>query len=206
MSGDAGHWNAAYESGDDSVSWRQKETPHSLGLVRSVSEPENSVVDIGGGSSLLAGELLADGYRDITVVDISDAGMEIARDRLGEVAAKVEWVVADLLEWDPARDFDVWHDRAVLHFLTEPDDRRRYAELLRRSVAAGGYAVIGVFAEDGPEQCSGLPVRRHTHEDVGELLGEDFESISATRQVHVTPSGAEQPFNWVIARRLDIDS
>lgn len=201
MSGDAGHWDAAYESGDESVSWRQKETPHSLGLIRSVSEPENSVVDIGGGSSLLAGELLADGYSDVTVIDISDTGMAIARERLGGDAGKIEWVVADLLDWRPGRSFDVWHDRAVLHFLTDPGDRRRYAELLREAVAPGGHAVIGAFAEDGPEQCSGLPVRRHTHEDIGELLGDGFKSISATRQVHVTPGGGEQPFNWVIARR-----
>lgn len=201
MSGRTEHWNAAYESGDESVSWRQKETPHSLGLIRSVSEPEGSVVDIGGGSSLLAGELLADGYGDLTVIDISDTGMAIARERLGEDAAKIEWVVADLLDWQPARTFDVWHDRAVLHFLTDPGDRSRYAELLRESVAPGGHAVIGAFAEDGPEQCSGLPVQRHTHEDIGELLGDGFKPISATRQVHLTPGGGEQPFNWVIARR-----
>lgn len=202
MTGDQQHWNAAYEGGDESVSWTQKETPHSLGLIRSVSEPGDSVVDIGGGSSALAGALLDDGYSDLTVVDISEAGMLIARQRLGERASAIEWIVTDLLTWQPDRTFDVWHDRAVLHFLTENADRHRYAELLRASVSPGGHAVIGAFAEDGPERCSGLPVRRHTHEDIGELLGDDFDSISATRQTHVTPGGTEQPFNWVIARRL----
>ncbi|MBI5309955.1 MAG: class I SAM-dependent methyltransferase [Actinobacteria bacterium] len=202
MPGLKDHWNAAYASGDDSLSWRQKETPHSLGLIRSISEPADSVVDIGGGSSSLAAELLADGYRDVTVLDISDTGLAIARERLGDRAADVDWIATDLLDWSPARSFGVWHDRAVIHFLTDAKDRLRYSELLHDCVEAGGHAVIGAFAEDGPEQCSGLPVRRHTHEDIGELLGDDFESISAARQIHVTPSGNQQPFNWVIARRL----
>ena len=135
---------------------------------------------------------------DLTVLDLSVVALDTARRRL-EDPAGVEWVEADLLTWQPTRTWDAWHDRAVLHFLTEDTDRVRYVEQLRTALRPGGAFVIGTFAEDGPTQCSALPVRRHSPRDLLELLG-DVEVIEQRRHVHRTPGDADQAFNWVAGR------
>lgn len=201
MAADAGHWNTAYAEKGATVSWHQTQATTSLNLIAEVAAPEASVVDVGGGASTLVDGLLDRGHRDITVLDLSQVALDAARDRLGERGASVTWRAGDLLAWQPDRTYDVWHDRAVLHFLVGEPDRARYAELAARAVAPGGHAVIGTFAPDGPEQCSGLPVRRHSADDLTGLLAERFVPVRSAREEHRTPSGNVQPFTWLVARR-----
>lgn len=205
MSGDpdprAAHWDRAYAEKGDAVSWHQERASISLALIAEVAQPDASVVDVGGGASPLVDALLDRGHRDVAVLDLSRVALDAARARLGARAAAVRWIAGDVLAWSPGRTFDVWHDRAVLHFLVEEPDRSRYAELAARTVAVGGHIIIATFAPDGPERCSGLPVRRQAPEDVAALLAGAFEPVTTRREEHRTPSGALQPFTWLVARR-----
>ena len=202
MSEGAAHWDAAYERGANQVSWFEDEARTSLDLIaRAAVAPDTPVIDVGGGASPLTAELLDLGHTDLTVLDISQAALDAARARLGSRAAQVGWIRSDLRAWRPARDYGLWHDRAVLHFLTDPGDQRHYAALVARALAAGGHAVIGTFALDGPERCSGLPVTRHSPESLAGLLGDDFETIVAQHHTHTTPGGSRQAFTWIVARR-----
>lgn len=144
-------------------------------------------------------QLLRRGHRDVAVLDISAVALDEARGRLGDPEC-VEWIERDLLVWEPSRRWSVWHDRAVLHFLVDDDDRASYVGLLRRSLDPGGAFVVGVFAEDGPTECSGLPVRRSSAVDLVELFG-DVEIVAQLRHVHRTPGGTDQPFNWFAGRQ-----
>jgi SAM-dependent methyltransferase len=162
-----------------------------------------SVIDVGGGASTLVDSLLARGHRDISVLDLSSEALAEARRRTAGRGADVDWLVGDVREFDPERRWDVWHDRAAFHFLVDAGERRRYVEALADGLAQDGLVVVATFADDGPTQCSGLPVERY---DAGRLFEElsavlPLELIAAERQVHVTPSGSEQPFTWIVARR-----
>jgi SAM-dependent methyltransferase len=197
---DPGHWNDRYESiGADRVSWFEDRPAVSLELLAALGVgPQHAVIDVGGGAASLVDHLLAAGHSDVTVLDVSAVALGEARTRLGDPAG-VTWIEADLLGWRPGRRWDVWHDRAVLHFLTDDSDRATYLDLLRRALVPGGGFVIGTFAEDGPTQCSGLPVRRHSTEDLLDLLG-DVEVVEQRRHVHRTPGDADQAFNWIAGR------
>lgn len=202
MRAGAEHWEAAYSGGDASVSWYQPEARTSLKLIKAAAGPDASVIDVGGGSSTLVDGLVASGYRKITVLDLADNGLAISRHRLGPAAVQVDWIVANILEWRPSERCDVWHDRAVLHFLTKEDERTQYLDTLHSALEIGGHAVIGTFAEDGPERCSGLEVRRYSPEDLRTFLGPDFEFVSEMHELHETPGGNQQSFNWLTARRI----
>jgi trans-aconitate methyltransferase len=145
--------------------------------------------------------LLDRGFCAITVLDIAEAALEVARRRLGPRGQAVDWQVADIRRWRPEGPYDLWHDRAVFHFLTEPEDRAAYMATLNEAVRPGGWVVLASFAPDGPETCSGLPVRRYDAAGLAEELGEGFELVRQMRERHVTPSGAEQPFTWTLFRR-----
>ena len=160
--------------------------------------PRDSVIDIGGGASRLVDHLLEQGHTDVAVLDLSAVALREAQRRLGDPEG-VEWIDDDLLVWEPMRRWSVWHDRAVLHFLTDDEDRISYVARLRRALEPGGAFVIGVFAQDGPTECSGLPVRRSTPEELVELVG-DVEVVAELHHVHRTPGGADQPFNWIAGR------
>jgi hypothetical protein len=190
-------WNAAYGEGDRTRSWYQAEARVSLELIQVAGGVDRSVVDVGGGASVLVDELLAAGYRDVTVVDISAIGLDLARSRLGPSADEVTWSVTDLLTWSPARTFDVWHDRAVLHFLTRAGEVERYREVLLSATHPGSEVVIGTFGLSGPEQCSGLPVQRYNSDGLAGALGIGFELLQSFTQVHTTPAGGQQAFQWV---------
>jgi SAM-dependent methyltransferase len=198
--GDTAHWDARYETiGAVSVSWHQDRPVPSLELLAALGVgPGQSLLDVGGGASNLVDHLLADGYDDIGVLDLSSVALDVAKTRVGTTSA-VSWIAHDLLTWRPARTWDVWHDRAVVHFLLDDADRDRYAQTMRSVVPPGGAIVIGAFAEDGPTECSALPVRRHSSSDLRALVG-DAEVVEQRREVHHTPSGASQPFNWIAAR------
>jgi SAM-dependent methyltransferase len=195
------HWDQVWSTRDPKeVSWFQAEAAMSLELIASVVAPTASVVDVGGGASTLVDGLLARGHDDLAVLDVSAAALAQARLRLGDRADAVDWVVADVTAWTPARRYDLWHDRAVLHFLVEPGDQAAYAAVVGAAVAPGGHVVIGTFAPDGPEQCSGLDVCRHDAASVMALLPDRFRLIDERRETHLTPAGGEQRFSWVVAQ------
>lgn len=197
------HWNDAYAGGGRDVSWFQSQAAVSMVLIKSVaSASDTPVIDIGGGASVLVDNLLAARFTDVSVLDVSELGLEVARERLGDAAKDVDWIACNLLNWLPPRRYGVWHDRAVLHFLTAADDRVHYRKTLLAALRPGGHAVIGVFAEDGPERCSGLEVRRYSQDDLTQLLGDAFAIVDRRRETHRTPGGNPQPFNWVVARRV----
>lgn len=197
---DPAHWNDLYETADPrSVSWYEKRPATSLELLAALRVgTDQSIIDIGGGTSTLVGHLLAAGHRDLTVLDISAAALDSSRARLGDPPS-VTWIEGNLLTWEPSRRWDVWHDRAVLHFLTDDQDRARYRALLHRSIGPRGVFVIGTFAEDGPTKCSGLPVRRYSAQELLDLAG-NVEVVEQRRVTHLTPAGVEQPFNWIAGR------
>jgi 2-polyprenyl-3-methyl-5-hydroxy-6-metoxy-1,4-benzoquinol methylase len=197
------HWETVYTTkGENEVSWYQEDPAPSLDLIELARPaPESAIVDIGGGASRLVDSLLARGFRRVTVLDLSEAALETARARLGERAAGVEWVAADVTKWTPAHAFDIWHDRAAFHFLTDPADRSAYLARLRQAVRPGGHVIIGTFAIDGPEKCSGLPVDRYDAASLTKELGEGFELVGSRRQDHVTPWNATQRFQFCIFRR-----
>jgi trans-aconitate methyltransferase len=198
----ATHWDAAFAGGDEQRSWYQARPSESLRAIEHVApDRDGPILDVGGGSSGLSGALLAAGYRDLTVLDVSQAALSLAQSRLGESAERITWITADLLAWRPPRRYVVWHDRAVLHFFVDADDRRDYVQTLREALAPGGYAIIAGFAPTAPEQCSGLPVRRSSPDDILDLLGREFITFERGVRIHTTPSNRDQPFTWLTARR-----
>ena len=186
----------------DEVSWFQRDPAVSRDLIQRVAPDRSSrIIDVGGGASTLADALLAAGYSALTVLDIAGGGLAQARARLGEIAGRVQWMAGDVRTIDLlAAAFDVWHDRAVFHFLTDPRDRAAYARQLRTAVRPGGHAIVATFAEDGPERCSGLPVVRYSPEALRLELGEPFELIDSVRERHTTPSGSSQSFVYCLLR------
>jgi hypothetical protein len=195
------HWDAAYrDRGTTGVSWYQPTVSVSLRLIHQLEVPKDSVViDIGGGASLLTDSLVADGFSDLSVLDVSGVALDALRQRLPP-EAPVTLIHADLLTWEPDRRYDLWHDRAVFHFLVETDDKKRYVDLLHLALRPGGTVVLGTFASDGPEYCSGLPVARYGPGELVDALGTDVEVLALDREDHVTPVGVIQPFTWVAAR------
>jgi SAM-dependent methyltransferase len=198
----AARWDKAYAQGDTICSWFQDAPEMSLRMLDAAGvTPADSVIDVGGGASPLAGALLRRGFEDVTVLDISAAAMEHARRRLGPRADQVHWLTADIRSWRSARRFAAWHDRAVFHFLTAEPDRQDYRRTLAAATAPGAVVVIGCFAPDGPQQCSGLPVARYGPGDFAAELGPYWELVAQDREEHATPAGAAQPFTWAALRR-----
>lgn len=199
------HWEEVYRTkAPDEVSWYQRHSELSLALIRDAAPgPDAALLDVGGGAATLVDDLLADGFRNVSVLDISAAALFRARERLGEAAERVRWIEADVLEYAfSPRSVDVWHDRAAFHFLTSPNDRRRYVEQLHRALKPRGDAIIASFAEDGPERCSGLEVRRYSPESMQAELGEEFRLRKHVREIHTTPAGKEQSFVYCVFVKL----
>ena len=197
------HWDAVYNhKAADQVSWYQRQPQPSLQWIERLA-PQRSlrILDVGGGASLLVDALVVAGYRDLTVLDLSAAALNTARQRLGKCSEGVRWIAADILDVSlHPSGFDLWHDRAVFHFLMEPCDRRRYVELVQRSLRPEGHLVLATFAEVGPERCSGLPVQRHGVDSLRQALGDTLELLEHQRVIHYTPSGAEQRFLYTAWR------
>ena len=192
------HWENIYSTkGEAEVSWFQETPTPSLELLALVgARPTSAIADIGGGASRLVDCLLEKGFERITVLDLSAEALAVARKRLGEKAGEVKWIVADATRWEPPRLYDVWHDRATFHFLTNEEEQRAYIDRLKRGLRVGGHVIIGTFAPDGPEKCSGLPVARHSAESLAALLGEAFTLVDSRRHEHITPWGATQKFHF----------
>lgn len=205
----AEHWEHVYRSKDSTqVSWFQPEAVLSRRLVETLSpERSSAVIDVGGGASTLVEGLLAAGYSALTVLDLSASALAITQGRLGPRAAQVQWRAENILEAElPAGHFDVWHDRAVFHFLTERGDRERYVAQVRRALRPGGLLLIATFAEDGPTRCSGLSVARYSAAELHAECGADFILLESHRELHVTPAGATQAFTYCACRLRDARS
>lgn len=199
--GGANSWNSVFESRTEAErSWSQPLPQPSLDLIRAVTTTDASVVDVGGGSSRLVDHLLASGYHDITVLDVAAAALAEAAARLPS-DAPIHWVVTDLLQWHPPRQYTVWHDRAVFHFVVDEAQQRRYVEIATQAVRPGGHLVVATFAPGGPEQCSGLPVQQWSAESLGDRFAGAFELEWNDTIMHTTPSGGAQPFTWAMLRR-----
>jgi 2-polyprenyl-3-methyl-5-hydroxy-6-metoxy-1,4-benzoquinol methylase len=197
------HWRNVYETkGATGVSWFQHSPEPSLRMIRKTGLRVGSrAIDVGGGASSLVDRLLDDGFH-MTVLDIADNALDIARSRLGARAKDVNWIAADITQWRPIGTFDLWHDRAVFHFLTEPEQRLGYMAALKASLAPSGWVVMATFAPTGPERCSGLPVHRWSPTELAAELGNAFQLVESAEEAHETPSGSRQLFTWTLFHRV----
>jgi len=198
------HWETIYRTKPTSeVSWFQPEAKKSLELIRRVAPERGApIVDVGGGASVLADDLLVAGYTDITVLDLARSALDSARARLGAAASeRVQWLEADVRTAQlAAARYAVWHDRAVFHFLTEAEDRARYVAQVSQAVRPGGYVIVATFADDGPTRCSGLPVHRYSTEALHDEFGSEFRLVASERENHETPGGEIQAFIYCLCR------
>ncbi len=197
------HWEGVYETkAETEVSWFQERPATSLALIAATGlGPDARMVDVGGGASRLVDHLVEKGWRSVTVLDIAAAALDRARRRLGERANLVQWLVADVTAWSAPPSFDLWHDRAVFHFLTEPADRAAYAKTMAAAVPSGGHAIVGTFALDGPERCSGLPIQRYDADGLAGQFSAHFDLADARTEDHLTPAGKVQKFQFCRLRR-----
>lgn len=198
------HWNEVYRTkGDSETSWFEAAPALSLALIEAVDGAPNLwVIDVGGGTSHLVDELVTRGFDGVAVLDLSEAALAAAKKRLGDRAAHVEWIAADVTTWEPEHQFDIWHDRAAFHFLTEAADRAAYVAIARRALRIGGHLIIGAFALDGPEKCSGLPVMRYSAERLAKTIGSGFRLVESRDYVHWTPWGDSQHFVFCRFERI----
>ena len=192
------HWQQFHDSkAEDQCSWFQAKPETSLQLIQDAGLPPSArIIDVGGGASRLIDNLLDAGYSQLGVLDIAEGGMAKARGRLGAIADGVQWVVADVTRYEPETPWDLWHDRAVFHFLVDAADRKRYRQVLEGAVAPDGHVIIATFGPNGPERCSGLPVVRYGAEELSAELGSAFALRKSVIEDHRTPSGAVQQFSY----------
>ncbi len=198
------HWDNIYQTKEPTqVSWYQEHPKISLGLIaRTNVRPTDHIIDVGGGTSTLVDHLLANGYQSVTVLDVSPQALQRARQRLGAQANNVTWLEGDITQINLSpQAYAIWHDRAVFHFLTQPGDRQRYIDGVRRAVRPGGHVIVATFAPDGPARCSGLEVMRYSPDSLHSEFGQDFELVDSANETHHTPFGAEQKFMYCYCRR-----
>lgn len=199
------HWEKVYTSKSETeVSWFQEHAYLSLKFIRDANIPKSaSIIDVGGGASTLVDDLLTNGYQHLTVLDLSGAAMLTAKARIGEYADEVKWLEADILTAElPTHAYDVWHDRAVFHFLTTENERHAYVQKVLQTVKPGGLVIIATFAEDGPTRCSGLPVMRYSANELHSEFGEPFELLGHEKESHHTPDGNDQKFVYCFCRKV----
>lgn len=206
MTGRQEHWDGVYSArSEDELTWFEASPSISLELVTKYLPPGQAMIDIGAGASRLVDVLLDLGFHQLAVLDLSHSALEISRQRLGVLGEGVDWIEADVTTWQPDREYAVWHDRAVFHFLTETEGRKAYANAMSKSLRPDGIAIIATFADDGPEKCSGLPVVRYTPEELAKeldrLVPGQFERVSSQRHVHITPKGNRQNFQYSVFRK-----
>lgn len=199
------HWSAVYaRKPAEALSWYQRHAELSLRLIRDTGVGRDArIIDVGGGASTLVDDLLDAGYTNVSVLDVSPSALAAARERLGDARARrVDWIEADITNAPlPADTFDVWHDRAVFHFLIDERDRAAYVDAVLRSVKSGGHVIVATFAEDGPERCSGLPVVRYRPDALHAEFGEAFTLLAHEREAHHTPGGIVQQFVYCYCRK-----
>jgi len=198
------HWEQVYTTKpENGVSWFQEHAHQSVELIaRADASKEARIIDVGGGASPLVDDLLANGYQHVSVLDLSEAALAASRARLGERASSVSWLPGDITKVKLARHaYDVWHDRAVFHFLTTREEREAYVNAVLRAVRPGGHVIVATFAEDGPEKCSGLPVMRYSADGLHAEFGTPFALLKQEREEHHTPFGTVQKFIYCLCRK-----
>ena len=198
------HWQNIYkEKNPLEVSWYQKKPNLSLDLIRKTGVSSNdAIIDVGGGSSILVDYLLKEGFKNLSVLDISENSLASARERLGDDANSIEWIETDITEFKPLQKFSVWHDRAVFHFLTGKSDRKKYVEVLKEGLHSGGYLVIAAFSIGGPKKCSGLDIVQYDAIKLFAELGNNFELVEEKKEIHVTPTNKKQNFTYFLFVRI----
>ena len=197
------HWEHIYETkAPTRVSWYQEHAQFSIEYIQKTGiRKTDHIIDVGGGASTLVDDLIAADFQHITVLDVSANALQLARQRLGTRAADVNWIEADITQVDlPEQAYDLWHDRAVFHFLTQPADRQRYIDIVRRAVRVDGHVIVATFAPDGPDRCSGLEVVRYNPESLHSEFGDGFDLVDSTNETHHTPFGTEQKFIYCYCR------
>ncbi|MBA3890799.1 MAG: class I SAM-dependent methyltransferase [Gemmatimonadaceae bacterium] len=198
------HWEGVYETkAPDAVSWFQSTAARSLALIRRAA-PDHAgpIIDVGGGASVLVEELLDEGYRDVTVLDLAGSALAVARRRIGPASDQVHWMEGDVRSASlPQSHYAVWHDRAVFHFLVDAADREQYRRQLAEALRPDGHAIVATFAEDGPTKCSGLPVRRYSVEELSKEMAPGFRLVASEREGHDTPMGTTQSFIYCLFKR-----
>jgi 2-polyprenyl-3-methyl-5-hydroxy-6-metoxy-1,4-benzoquinol methylase len=199
------HWNDVYSNKSEAeLSWHQDDPSVALDIMKKAGvTTKSAVIDIGAGTSRLMERLLDLGLDDLSALDLSESALAVVRARLGEREKSVKWIVADITKWEPTQTYDVWHDRAVLHFLVKCEDRISYIQRLSQCVAPGGHAIIATFASDGPEKCSGLPVARYSPTSLAETLAADFSLVTHQFHLHYTPWGTQQSFQYSLFRKVN---
>jgi SAM-dependent methyltransferase len=197
------HWEKIYKTKDpDAVSWYRSHLDRSLALIEAASTDRAArIIDIGGGESTLVDDLLARGYHNLTILDVSQTALDVTRARLGEAAKQVDWICADVTQAHlPAHAFDIWHDRAVFHFLTAQEQRQAYVKLATRAVRTGGHVIVSTFGPEGPTKCSGLDVVRYDAESLHGEFGKRFRLVQSSKELHQTPFGTTQQFLYCYCR------
>jgi len=199
MSDNKSRWDTTYSTkGEAAVSWYQPGQMLSTELIKAAAPSiSSSIIDVGGGTSRLVDDLLAAGYSDLSVLDISEVALLKTKERLGSASDKLAWIVSDITNWQPAREWDVWHDRAVFHFLTEEHSQDAYLSAMGKATKSGSIVIMSTFSLSGPEKCSGLPVQRYSAESLGRRLGTDFKIRTSQQERHPTPFGTYQDFVYV---------
>jgi SAM-dependent methyltransferase len=198
------HWEQVYTTKPTTgVSWFQEHARQSVALIAQTGVAKAAgLIDVGGGASTLVDDLLAEGYSELSVLDLSDTALAAAKARLGARAGKVTWHVGDITQVDlPPHAYAVWHDRAVFHFLTAPEDRAAYVRAVLRAVKPGGHVIVATFAQDGPDKCSGLPVMRYSPDGLHAEFGAPFTLLQQAREEHLTPFGTVQRFIYCLCRK-----
>ncbi len=197
------HWENVYRGKEaDNVSWFQEHAETSLKIITRLQTDKSAhILDVGGGASTLVDDLIDSGYEVLSVLDISTGALEVAQQRLGDDADKVQWITQDVTQLQlPEESLDVWHDRAVFHFLTNEQDRQNYVDVVKRTVKHGGHVIVSTFAEDGPEKCSGLEVQRYNKDSLHSEFGSPFTLLGHENEIHQTPSGQLQHFVYCYCR------
>ena len=190
------HWGDVYqEKSPSELSWYQKEPKLSLELIRCTNVASNdAIIDVGGGASVLVDYLSKESFTNLTVLDISENAIAMAKKRLGDTAKSIEWIVSDITQFDTSQKFSLWHDRALFHFLTDPSDREIYVKALIKAIRTEGHLIIATFATGGPEKCSGLEIVQYDSEKMIAELGDNFSLVEERKEIHITPAKKEQEF------------
>lgn len=198
------HWETVYQTKDTTkVGWHQTKPQVSLDFIGQTQlSKDAAILDVGGGDSKLVDYLLADGFQDITVLDISETALEKIKQRLGERQVQVKFVVSNILDFNPIEKFWLWHDRAVFHFLTSEKDQNEYLRLAQESIASRGYLILATFSTSGPSICSGLPVQQYDIQDLVEFVRPEFHLLEGINYDHITPAGSPQNYSVCLFQRI----
>ncbi len=197
------HWEKVYKTkSDNDVGWFQEIPQTSIRLVETYASGKDLLmIEVGGGNSFLTKRLYDDGFYNLTIIDVSGKALERCRNRFGDVCRDIQWIETDILDFNTDALFQIWHDRAVFHFLIDDDEIRKYAEVAAKSIAAGGYLIIAAFSLTGPKSCSGLPITQYSEEKFCNVFSKYFKLVESFDDLHITPSGNQQNFVWAVFKR-----